>query len=42
MSNPIAESWPNSIDDSEARKDWNWKHEFDLEKLTKEMIDNLK
>ena len=38
----IAESWPNSIDDSEARKDWSWKHEYDLEKLTKEMIDNLK
>lgn len=38
----IAESWPNSIDDSEARKDWNWKHSFDLETLTKEMIDNLK
>jgi len=38
----IAESWPNSIDDSLARKDWNWKHEFDLEALTKEMINNLK
>lgn len=38
----IAESWPNSIDDSQARKDWNWKHSFDLEALTKEMIDNLK
>jgi nucleoside-diphosphate-sugar epimerase len=23
--------WPASIDDAEARKDWNWKHEFDLE-----------
>lgn len=38
----IAESWPNSIDDSEARKDWNWQHEFGLEELTKEMITNLK
>lgn len=38
----IAESWPNSIDDSSARKDWNWKHEYDLDALTKEMIKNLK
>jgi len=37
----IADSWPASIDDSIARKDWNWKHEFDLEKITKIMIDNL-
>ncbi len=38
----IAESWPNSIDDNEARKDWNWKHEYSLEDLTYEMIKNLK
>lgn len=38
----IAESWPNSIDDSEARKDWNWEHNFGLDKLTVEMLDNLK
>ena len=38
----IAESWPNSIDDNEARKDWNWKHQFSLEDLTIEMIENLK
>lgn len=38
----IAESWPNSIDDSEARKDWNWEHEFSLEDLTKVMLKNLK
>ena len=38
----IAESWPNSIDDSDARTDWNWEHNFDLEALTKEMIENLK
>jgi len=37
----IADSWPASIDDSQARKDWNWKHEFDLEKTTKIMLDNL-
>lgn len=38
----IAESWPNSIDDSDARKDWNWEHTFGLEELTLEMIKNLK
>lgn len=35
---PIAESWPKSIDDSYARKDWNWKNQFDLEKMTNEMM----
>ena len=38
----IADSWPESIDDSVARKDWGWKHEFDLSKMTKEMIKQLK
>jgi len=38
----IAESWPNSIDDSQARKDWGWKHEYDMEALTKIMIKNIK
>ena len=38
----IAESWPNSIDDNEARKDWNWKHQYSLEDLTIKMIKNLK
>ena len=37
----IADSWPSSIDDSEARKDWGWKSEFDLEKTTTEMLKNL-
>lgn len=37
----IADSWPASIDDSIARNDWGWKHEYDLEKMTKEMLDNL-
>lgn len=37
----IADSWPQSIDDSQARKDWGWKHEFDLTKMTKEMLKNL-
>ncbi|WP_430428164.1 NAD-dependent epimerase/dehydratase family protein [Maribacter litoralis] len=38
----IANSWPSSIDDSKAQKDWNWKAEFDLEKTTKAMLENLK
>lgn len=38
----IADSWPQSIDDSEARKDWNWSHEFDLTDMVQEMISNLK
>ena len=38
----IAETWPASIDDSVAQKDWNWKPEFDLEKMTETMLENLK
>ena len=37
----IASSWPKSIDDSKAREDWNWKHNFDLEALTNEMLTQL-
>lgn len=38
----IADSWPQSIDDSVARKEWGWKPSFDLKKMTEEMIVNLK
>ncbi len=38
----IADSWPSSIDDSEARKDWGWRSEFDLERTTNEMLQNLR
>lgn len=38
----IADSWPYSIDDSDARNDWNWQHEFDLAAMTVDMIKNLK
>ena len=38
----IADSWPQSIDDTVARNDWNWKNEYDLDKMTKEMLENLK
>ena len=39
---PIAESWPQSIDDSVARKDWGWKEEYDLPAMTKDMLENLR
>jgi nucleoside-diphosphate-sugar epimerase len=38
----IADSWPNSIDDSQAEKDWGWKHKFDLDALVKVMLENVK
>ena len=38
----IADSWPAVIDDSEARKDWNWNHAFDLPKMVDIMLDGLK
>lgn len=38
----IADSWPSSIDDSVARADWNWQHDFDLEATTAEMLKHLR
>ncbi|HNU89490.1 MAG TPA: NAD-dependent epimerase/dehydratase family protein [Ferruginibacter sp.] len=38
---PIADSWPQSIDDAVARKDWGWKEEFNLAQMTKDMLENL-
>lgn len=38
----IADSWPKSIDDSLAREDWNWSHNYDLNGITNEMLLNLK
>lgn len=37
----IADSWPNSIDDSVARKDWNWKPAYDLSSMTATIVKNL-
>jgi nucleoside-diphosphate-sugar epimerase len=37
----IADSWPQSIDDSAARNDWAWEPEYDLSKMTKDMFENL-
>lgn len=38
----IAESWPQSIDDTVARSDWGWKHEFDISRMAEDMMQNLK
>lgn len=38
----IADSWPNSLDDSCARNEWDWKPEFDLEAMTVDMLKNLR
>lgn len=38
----IANSWPQSIDDAVARKDWGWKEEYNLEAMVKDMLFNLK
>jgi nucleoside-diphosphate-sugar epimerase len=38
----IADSWPASIDDNDARADWNWKHKYDLETMTTDMLEHLK
>ncbi|RRB04363.1 NAD-dependent epimerase/dehydratase family protein [Larkinella rosea] len=37
----IADSWPKTIDDTVARRDWGWKPEFDLPHMTQEMITQL-
>jgi len=38
----IADSWPQSIDDTVARNDWAWKEEYTLERMTRDMLENLK
>jgi len=37
----IAESWPQSIDDTPARKDWGWNHEYDLKSMTDIMLEKI-
>ena len=38
----IADGWPKSIDDTTAREHWGWKNEFDLDKMTADMLEHLK
>ena len=38
----IAESWPNSLDDTCAREEWGWKPEYDLDAMTQDMLSKLK
>jgi len=38
----IADSWPRSLDDSEARKDWSWAPRYDLEAMTKDVLTRLR
>lgn len=37
----IADGWPKSIDDSAARSDWGWKHRYDLDAMTADMLQQL-
>ena len=37
----IADSWPNSMDDSCAREEWGWKPEYDIQAMTKDMLEKL-
>ena len=38
----IADSWPNSLDDSAAREEWGWDPKYDLDAMTKDMLEKLK
>jgi len=41
MRQAIADSWPNRLDDSAARKEWGWSPDYNLEAMTKDMIEKL-
>ena len=38
----IADSWPESMDDEAARHEWGWKAEYDLPRMTADMLDKLR
>jgi nucleoside-diphosphate-sugar epimerase len=38
----ILDSWPDSLDDSCARQDWGWKHEFDLDAMSEDLIPKIR
>ena len=37
----IADSWPNSLDDSCARDEWGWMPDYDLDRMTRDMLTNV-
>ena len=37
----IADSWPNSMDDSAAREEWGWQPDYDLASMTQDMLEKL-
>jgi nucleoside-diphosphate-sugar epimerase len=37
----IADSWPKTIDDSQSRKDWGWKHKYEIDNIVSDMYENL-
>lgn len=39
---PIADTWPRVFDDSAARRDWAWKHHYDLDAMTVDMLEKMK
>lgn len=41
MSFILADSWPQVLEDSNARKDWGWQHEYDLSAMTIAMLEAL-
>ena len=41
MRQAIADSWPRSLDDSAAREEWGWRPQYDLESMTREMLQRL-
>lgn len=38
----IADGWPNSIEDLQAREDWQWQPEYDMRAMSEDMLENLK
>ena len=38
----IADSWPNSLDDSHAREEWGWNPKYNLDAMTKDMLENVR